>query len=318
MKIMNITAWACLAIYAITAASIYIPGRNATGDRAVGLVIPFLMAPAVIVFGAVLVFAQYRQWSAAVAIIAILLTLPILVFGRTIVGNVLYSYSSKRLQELRGQFRDPVLAEMGSAIRNSDHVKLKALFAGRSKIDWSAKDRAGFTLFGAAVEVARRSTAESPHCLRVLVEAGAPLQDDPRVLSGLITSLDERPFRLEILELLLRAGANPNEKDIDGVPALMGVFMEAEKAKVLLNAGAELASLRRNDVQYQGWDPLMYAAVRARWELALLYLARGCDPNYQAPDGKSALSIANEQEESIGRTAFLSALAAAKAKKPNP
>jgi len=67
------------------------------------------------------------------------------------------------------------------------------------------------------------------------------------MLPNLITIIDERPSQIETLELLLRAGANPNEKDNYGAPALIGFFMEAKKAKALLEAGAELRSLRVND-----------------------------------------------------------------------
>ena len=285
-------------------------------------------------FAAGLGFAQHRGWTTAVAIIAILLILPLLVLGPTVGVSALSSYSSNRRQELRGQFRDPVLNEMGVAIRNSDHLKLKALVAGHPRIDWSARDRAGFTLLGVAVEQGRLPTLDKPEhplCLQVLVEAGVPYQDDAlesnaRMLHDLVTSVDEGPFETETLALLLRAGANPNENDNGGTPALIGMYMEANKARVLLNAGAELPSLRiKNDGEYRGWDALMIATMRARWDLALLYLERGCDPSYQAPDGKSALGIANEQEErinyvneSINRNAFLRALAAAKAKAASP
>ena len=329
MKIVSILGWVCLAIYAITAASIYIPGRNATGDRGVGLIIPLMMTPAIMLFAAALGFAQYRGWTSALTIIAILLTFPILVLGPGIAGNLYSSYSSSRSEELRGQFRDPVLSGMGAAIRNSDPEKLRALVAAHPKIDWSARDQAGFTLLGLATREATRSMMDVQHanlmCLRVLVEAGAPFQDDAegrntRILANLITTVDED--RSEVLTLLIRAGANPNEKDNGGEPALVGIYMEAYKAKILLDGGAELRNLRVQEGQYRGWDALMIAAMRGRWDLAMLYLERGCDPNYLAPDGKSALTIAAAYEEgqnspkgsALTRDAFVRALTAAKTK----
>jgi len=323
---MNILAWVCLGIYTITAAVLYIPNRNVTGDRGVGLIIPLMMVPAILVAAAVLGFAQYRGWKTAVAVIAVLLAMPILVMGPAIAGNLISSYSSKRAERVRGQFRDPVWSDMGAAIRSSDHERLKTLVAANPKVDWSARDQAGFTLLGLAVDDAtqRKAGGNTPVCLRVLVEAGAPFQDDARgrntrILSNLITTMSQN--QTEVLELLLRAGGNPNEKDNAGTPALIGLYMEAYKARVLLDAGAELASLRSKEEQFQDWDALMMATMRGRWELALLYLERGCDPRYQTKDGNSALRIVSEQEqrlnyqdEKINRNAFLRALEAARAK----
>ena len=293
------------------------------------IVIPMLLTPAIIFFAAVLGFAQYRGWTTAVTVIAILLSLPIVIMGPIIASNFYSSYSSAQRQQLRGQFQDPGLTEMGQAIRNADDRKLKALVTAHPKIDWSARDRVGFTLLGVAVWEAERPMPDNPErplCLRVLVEAGAPYQDDAtgpniHMLPKLVTTVDERPWQVEILALLLRAGANPNEKDTRGMPALIGEFMEVSKAKALLDAGAELRTLRRNDAEHKGWDALMYAAMRARWDLTMLYLERGCDPNYQAPDGSSALSLAKGvSDETLKyngdgaqRDAFLRALAAAKA-----
>ena len=324
---MTIAAWVSLAIYAIIAAAILIPNRNVSGDRGVGLLIPMLMVPVILFFAVVLGFCQYQGWNSAVGFIAVLLTVSLFILGPVFGISVLDSYSSERTEILRGQFKDPTMTEMGLAIRSSDQPKLKALVAAHPKVDWAARDRVGFTLMGIAIWEARAALPDPPLCLRVLVEAGAPFQDDAtgqnnRILHDLVTMFAENPSEIEILALVLRAGANPNEKDNRHVPALIGEYMEAKKATLLLDAGAELKSLRVNDGgERQGWDALMFAAWRARWDLSTLYLERGSDPNYRAPDGKSALSIANEYEEhqnsakgsALARDAFVLALTKAKA-----
>jgi len=323
---MSILGWVCLAIYAIGAAAMYLPNRNVTGDRGVGLIIPLMMVPAILLAAAILGFAQYKGWKTAVAVIAVLLTMPIFVVGPVVVGNLLSSDSAKRSAELRGQFRDPVLKDMGAAIRSLDVARLKGLVDVHPNVDWSWRDPSCYTLLGIAVDEALQIRIEgsSTECLRILVEAGAPFQDDAkgpntRMMANLVTTL--REDQTEVLRLLLRAGANPNERDNAGTPALIGVYMEAAKARVLLDAGAELASLRSSEEQFLGWDALMMAAMRGRWELALLYLERGCDPNYQTKDGMSAWRIVSEQDEQlnyqnekINRNALLRALEAARAK----
>jgi len=101
VKHMSTVAWVCPAIYAIIAAGIYIPGRNATGERAAGLVIPFVMAPAIVLLAAAVAFAQSRRWTTALAVIAAWLALPILVVGPRIVGGLVTAYAKKRAQETR-------------------------------------------------------------------------------------------------------------------------------------------------------------------------------------------------------------------------
>jgi hypothetical protein len=317
MKTMTIVGWTCLAIYAITVAAIYIPNRNATGDRALGLLVPFMMIPPILLFTVALGFAQYRGWATAVSILALLLTLPILFFGPRIGGNILSHYLSFRSQSLRGSFDDPTMSEIGSAIKNNDLQRLKSLIAANPKVDWNLRDRSGFTLFGSAVHEAK--VAESLSCLRVLVQSGARFQDDAmgphtRMLPSIVSNYHQ----MELLEFLLRAGADPNTTDTHGNPALLGQFMEAAKAKVLLDGGAELRCLRWKEEPYKDFDALMSATARARWDLALLYLERGSDPNYQTPDGRSAKSIAEQTDENVnralggGRNGLLRALAAAK------
>jgi len=174
---MSITGWICLAIYATIALATYIPNRNATGDRAVGMLIPMLLMPAVLLFAALLGFAQYRGWVPAVSILALLLALPILFPGPVIGTNIVSSFLNSRSQQLRGQFRDPGLSEIAAAIQAGDQQPLKSRLVAQAKIDWTARDRSGFTLFGIAVKEAKLLGGDDrPSCLRAIVEAGVPFQ----------------------------------------------------------------------------------------------------------------------------------------------
>lgn len=77
MTILATIGWVCLGIYAVVAAAMFISGRNATGDRAVGLVIPIAMIPVIVVFALALGFLQQRGWTLGVGIVTALLLVPL-------------------------------------------------------------------------------------------------------------------------------------------------------------------------------------------------------------------------------------------------
>ena len=101
MKNMSIVAWVCLAIYTIAAGLTAFAGRNATGERGVGMIIPLMMAPAIVLFGAALVFAQHRRLTTTVTIIAVLLAAPIVLFGSRIIGQIFTAYTQKLMHDRR-------------------------------------------------------------------------------------------------------------------------------------------------------------------------------------------------------------------------
>lgn len=101
MKTMSIVAWVCLATYAVAAGVTAFAGRNATGERAVGMIIPLMMAPAILLFGGALVFARHRRLTSTVTIIAVLLAAPIALFGYRIIGQVFTALTQKLMHDRR-------------------------------------------------------------------------------------------------------------------------------------------------------------------------------------------------------------------------
>jgi uncharacterized protein len=105
----------------------------------------------------------------------------------------------------------------------------------------------------------------------------------------------------QLVEALLRQGANPNEISPDGTSPLegaMGLFVhtDARIAELLLEHGANV-NLRRpkNEMgQTNGWTPLFYAVNKKRSDLVAILLKRGAMVNIGDVWGKSPLDWAKE------------------------
>lgn len=98
--------------------------------------------------------------------------------------------------------------------------------------------------------------------------------------------------KLEIAELLLKNGANPNIHDRDGYTLLhRAVFAESfEKVKLLVEYGADM-----NQRDSYGLTPLMWAALnKETLPIAHYLIEAGCDTTVKGRNGKTALDLMNE------------------------
>jgi len=118
--------------------------------------------------------------------------------------------------------------------------------------------------------------------------------------SVLITAV--RSGNLEIVNLLLKHGANPNRGTFTGSSAeFLGATAlfyaagsgNAEIAKVLIDGGANVNVRTKG-----GFTPLMEAAQSGSYEVAKLLIDRGADPNVKDSKGQTALAVASSGKRS--------------------
>ncbi|CAK9034684.1 unnamed protein product [Durusdinium trenchii] len=126
--------------------------------------------------------------------------------------------------------------------------------------------------------------------VRLLLEAGA---DQNAARQDGATALGATAFNghLEVARVLLEAGADPNAARQDGTTALMVAALNGhlEVVRVLLEAGAD-----QNATTQDGATALMFAAHKGHLEVVRLLLEAGADPKAAAQDGTTALILAAE------------------------
>ncbi len=158
---------------------------------------------------------------------------------------------------------------------------------------------------------------------RLLLERGAPVNPDTKDpwMKPVILAAHQR--RIGILRALMKAGAEVNPKDQDGISWLAGYgFFDVEVSKVFLTAGADpnaaddhgaTALMHASYYGYEneiklllayhaalalkddhGRTALMYAAEGMYVDAIPLLLAQGADPHSRDVDGLTALDLARK------------------------
>lgn len=93
---------------------------------------------------------------------------------------------------------------------------------------------------------------------------------------------------LEILKLLIDAGADVNARNNFDATALLWAARDSEKARLLIERGADV-----NAQSKQGRTPLMVASLRRGGSaIVALMLAKGADVNLRSGRGETALALA--------------------------
>ena len=154
------------------------------------------------------------------------------------------------------------------AVRNGDHVSIRALLASKTDINAAGAD--GTTPLHWAAQL------NDVEAVQLLLKANADARVANRYgvtpLHGAAVTGDAR-----LLRLLLDAGADPNAELPEGETVLMTAARtgRADALAVLLDAGARFDAQER----WFGETPLIWAAAQDHAEAVTLLAARGADVN---------------------------------------
>ncbi|KAG2465807.1 TNKS1 protein, partial [Polypterus senegalus] len=104
------------------------------------------------------------------------------------------------------------------------------------------------------------------------------------------------PKRKQVAELLLRKGANVNEKNKDGLVPLHNAcsYGHYEVAELLVRHGASV-----NVADLWKFTPLHEAAAKGKYEICKLLLKHGADPTKKNRDGNTPLDMVKEGDTDI-------------------
>ena len=127
------------------------------------------------------------------------------------------------------------------------------------------------------------------------LESGADvnkMNEDGWTALGYLANFGKTELAVEMIELLLKNDANPDEEDEDDRTALMFAVNEGHLkiAKLLLEYGADFD---KRDMF--NWTALMKAAYKEYPKIVKLLLEKGADVNLKNGEGNTALKIAEKR-----------------------
>lgn len=160
-----------------------------------------------------------------------------------------------------------------------------------TNLDINLKTTGGFKNTALCCATAKGLPVAVP-VVQTLLEHGAdPNIQDKKKMTALhwVVAFQEE---LEALKILLKFGANVNNRNNQGVTVLMSAAIKGilECVHILVLAGAEI-----NVPAKDGFTELMCAAYYGHEEIAKYLLANGADKNAITKKGETALSIAKKK-----------------------
>ena len=192
-----------------------------------------------------------------------------------------------------GRFADPRLTAIAKAVAAEDVAKERELVAAGG-IDWTARDKKGFTLLGLAVKRCAEGMATPANYegLKVLLAAGAPLAQD--VLSQaegwdtlIAASSGGTP---ELLTILLEAGGDAKAVNRAGVPVIFETMYRPAHFRLLLDHGADVNAVDREWMN-PGQSLLMRLLSEQQWAEAEYLLSKKPNLSHRADNGSTAASL---------------------------
>ena len=271
--------------------------RNTSPEAGPGLGVMLFLVLLALHGGVGLLFAWAvrRQSSIGIILLAIVLGYPLVI---AIARPLVMGYRSRQWEKEAarvGDFPDPTLAAMATAIRTEDVASLTRLLGGKAPP--SGKDRAGNDLLAYAAEVVRL-TGRGVESMRALLDAGADARAS-RTGEGvdLVNHLGTASgsARRDAIRLLLEHGADANavHPPNRGTP-IADAGDDLELVRVLVEHGADIDRLQGSGV------PVIVHYIGANhWDSALYLIERGARLDVANADGLSVDYYLKSWRESV-------------------
>lgn len=277
---------ALLAVFCVIA--LLDRGGRHDGGREMGLFF-FVLVPAVVLCAAMLLFHFSASWMMK-SVALFIVVLPGLWFAKTQIDNRLIDRRIEANRSGSGYFDSEPMRQMGAAVVRRDVATLMRI---GPTVDINTPGRE-MTLMRLAVTApdARVSDGSELPVVRALLALGAHASDAMPVAC--------LRFDAALLEMLLAAGADPNQKT-DGREALVFGAMQslpASSFRLLAAHGLDL-----NSSSHDG--PLVVQlTIYRRWDLLSIAIALGADMGRARSDGRnvaSELATQIAEETAAGR-----------------
>ncbi len=288
MKLAFVIGWVFFALEAVFVASFFYSKSDA---KVIASSYGMLLLPVLLLAGTLLVWAQFSNSMGLQYAGLLVVSMPFLLGAGAWATNFVNERVNGWSRDQAGRFRDARLNQIAKALDRKEYAAVEALVKGSPAVDWTAKDAHGKTLVEHAVGrvLADYSGDKSAEGVAILLRNGGPIP-----AGELVNTIFEgnTPGSLALLEVVLKAGVDPNSKDHFGEPLVhcSHTIWGREKLALLAQYGADLKVFSKREDRPQ-WTALMTAVYMRSWEPAVFLLEHGVPPAYQAPDGKSVATL---------------------------
>lgn len=273
---LRILFWLAVALDVAAMLLFFLLGLAAAGPSKTNPLIVvwwMLVLPGLFLVAAIAVFVFVKSPFGRVAAFLLVASPIILAGGSWAWAQYDFTRSMDPSGNLSAFGGDGGMREVERAIWSNDGAAAERALA---KVKVNQRGRGGATMLMVALRQLRKSPQELGP-LRALVKAGV----DPNLAADgelpLEVAIQESSKAgIEPVELLLRAGANPNTKGQFGTPVYFqgaGKMVPLEILDLLLKNGADLKARGKDGRE----DVLMYAALPGNWKAVKLLIERGAD-----------------------------------------
>jgi hypothetical protein len=246
-----------------------------SGGRAMGLLF-FVLLPC-IVLGLTMLLFRFCPWAPVRWTALMIVAGPGLYIAVMQMRGVYLDYSVQQAELGRGYFSGSAMKAMAEAVVRLDVPNMRRI---APRVDINGSGEYGTTLISLAVERAYDSASGATEHAQLPVVL-ALLEFGAKPDSGLEWALRLRDS--EILEALLRAGANPNLLNASEQPVVFGWL------SVMRLQNFQLMIVHGLNVDATNYDaPMAFeAAIHERWDLLSLLIDHGADVRRPRPDGRN-------------------------------
>ena len=249
-------------------------GGGRDGGREMGLFF-FVLVPAVVLCGAMLLFHFSASWMMK-SVALFIVVVPGLWFAKTQLDHWLIDRRVEANRSGSGYFESEPMRQMGAAVVRRDVATLMRI-GPTVEVNTPGRE---MTLMRLAVTTpdARVSEGSELPVVRALLALGAHASD---AMPAACLRFDSA-----LLEILLAAGADPNQRTDGREPLVFGAMqrLPASSFRLLAAHGLDL-----NSTSHDG--PLVVQlTIYRRWDLLSIAIALGADTGRARPDGRNVAS----------------------------
>lgn len=300
LKIIYFFNWICIGLLVLFVLLLLLDPNKGGGDAATkGLGTAFIILGSVALAVLLLLNLLPWPWTKYLAF-ALILTPPLLYFGSSKWSSFKRAQRA-RIEAAKPIFDDPNLDRLARLIEAGEPESLQKRLPSEPQEVVQSEDLLWFALQEASSSSYRSN--EKLQCLRVLLDAGAPLDT---LLKGdtPVQSSAANTGNAAVLRLLFERGANPNVREPNsGYPYIFDAIIShmdpLAAVQTFLEFGADPNATAVFDDEDGPITPLIRAAQFDKWKICAALIEKGARPDFKTPNGKSCASYMEEAKDAV-------------------